>query len=265
MGMGMGMSKRLIVAMASLVGVLAVVGDATADCVIGDAFDCVLPERDGIVVWDSSGWDCDDWNHVTPVGGASRIDSCMFQGRRFCWGSIDENFDRIVLNPRVINPLRSKILGVCDDYRDNRGSNCASTIGNVWTGFIADGGGATCPDAHVDFNASFDTEAPAEDLDLLKRHPAPIPEDWIGVCERLRCYIYREFQTDRTWNIRVTRQGVSIRNLWWTNQYSRPEIDCGFFPDDQIVITEPDSEIHLAIPGLNQACDWIETVEPLGE
>ena len=257
------MSKHRIAAMAYMVGVLAMVGEAEADCVIGDTFDCVLPERDGVVVWDSSGWNCSHWENVSPLEGRSQISSCTLGERRFCWGNLDEGFDRIVLSSFVINPLRSKILDSCDDYHDNRSSNCASRIGNVWNEFIADGGGGACPDVHVDFNASFDTEAPSEDSDLIKRHPVLIPEDWIGVCNALRCYIYRKFQTDRTWNIRVTLQGVSIRNLWRTNQYSLPEVDCDFFPEDQIVITEPDEEIHLAIPGLNQACEWIETVEPL--
>ena len=253
------MGKYRTIVTLGIMGVCATI-ESNADCVLGDTFDCVLPERDGLVIWDSSGWDCNNWDNVSPLDDGNSIASCR-QGRRvFCFGNIDPGFDRIVLNPRVMNPLRSKILGVCDDYHDNRSSNCASTIGNVWNDFVQAGGGGACPDVVLDFNRTFETE---ELSDLIKIHRSLIPEDWIGTCSEWRCRIYRTFYTGRYWNIQVTLDGVAIKNLWEGNSYSVPTVSCDSFANDQLVIVGATQEIHVAIPGLRQACEWIETVEPL--
>ena len=123
------------------------------DCFLEDTYDCVLPTSGGIVVWDSTGWNCDAWENASPMNRSSTmLDSCNLQGRRFCYGLLDVGVNHIELASHIENDRRTKSIGSCDDYRDNRSSDCAGTIGNVWLDFIANGGGAQCPNEFIDHN-----------------------------------------------------------------------------------------------------------------
>ena len=235
------------------------------DCFLEDTYDCVLPESGGIVVWDSTGWNCDAWENASPLNRSSTmLDSCNMQGRRFCYGLLDVGVNHIELASHIVNDRRTKSIGSCDDYRDNRSADCAGTIGNVWLDFIANGGGAQCPNEFTDYNTVVDTESVGSDD--LRIHGGLVPQDWIGVCTYQSCYIYyRPIYADGVWRVQVTRQGVAAgRRAVASHDFSDP-VDCDFFPRDQLVIVDQRRELHVQVPGLKQACQWIETVEPLEE